>query len=264
MGQSTGRILFIVFITWRSFVFALNDDKTLEEHKHKIANYCIKPGDLVIDVGANVGNYAFEYSSMAGPSGLVIGYEANPYVFEYFASRTSWWNPASNQNNILPRQKAVSNASGLKLTMKVYENDPVLGSGTVEPIHWNEGRMPGKGKLVEVETEKLDDLMPLNRSLHFIKIDVEGHEYAVIEGAKQLLINNRPVVIFEYGFILGYWEPNTISQMENLGYVCFDLRNDEQVRPGYEVGCTDLLAVPVERLEEFSKLLPTLYNPLLD
>lgn len=238
-----------------------NSDQMRDEHKEAIANHYIRSGDLVVDVGANVGNYTFPYSALVGREGLVVAYEANPYVFKRLNKKINWWTTSRGIANVSSKQKAASSSSDEKLSMKVYAKDSVLGSGTVEPHLWHEGRMPGKGEIVQVETEKLDELLKEypSRPITFIKIDVEGHEHAVLEGARQILTLHRPLVIFEYGFIRGEFEPNTISQMEQLGYACFDLRNDEQVRPGYEVGCTDLFAVPVERLEEFMKVLPTLY-----
>lgn len=242
-------------------VFALNDDRRLDHHKEAIATYCIKPGDLAIDVGANAGVYTFPCSVLVGETGLVIAYEANPYVFAYLTGRINWWVSARGINNIISKEKAASNSTNEKILMKVYPGDDLLGCGTVEPYHWNETRMPGLGELVEVETEQLDDLLRSYESMPitFIKIDVEGHEHAVFDGAKKILTLYRPVVIFEYGFTPGVWEPSTIAQIEEMGYACFDLRNDQRVAPRYASGGTDLLAVPIERLEEFTRVLSKLY-----
>ncbi|GAB4290775.1 MAG: hypothetical protein Kow0068_16160 [Marinilabiliales bacterium] len=45
----------------------------------------------------------------------------------------------------------------------------------------------------------MDEIIPLNEKIHLIKIDVEGAELGVIKGAKNLLKNNKPIVIFECG-----------------------------------------------------------------
>lgn len=45
----------------------------------------------------------------------------------------------------------------------------------------------------------LDNIIPKNISIDFIKIDVEGAEYNVIKGAKNTILRNRPVIIFEFG-----------------------------------------------------------------
>jgi len=52
---------------------------------------------------------------------------------------------------------------------------------------------------IKVELKTLDEVISLNKKIHFIKIDVEGGEFGVIKGAKNLLKNNHPVVLFECG-----------------------------------------------------------------
>ena len=46
---------------------------------------------------------------------------------------------------------------------------------------------------------RLDDVLPNESTVHFIKIDVEGAEFDVLKGAKQTLLKNKPLVLFEYG-----------------------------------------------------------------
>jgi hypothetical protein len=53
--------------------------------------------------------------------------------------------------------------------------------------------------LLNVEVEKLDDLIPEDLKIDLIKIDVEGAELGVLQGAKKILKKNKPLVLFEFG-----------------------------------------------------------------
>lgn len=52
---------------------------------------------------------------------------------------------------------------------------------------------------IDVTLKKLDDLIPADKKISLIKIDVEGAEFKVLQGAKQLITRDLPVVIFECG-----------------------------------------------------------------
>ncbi|MBU3927002.1 MAG: FkbM family methyltransferase [Bacteroidetes bacterium] len=52
---------------------------------------------------------------------------------------------------------------------------------------------------INVKLELLDHLIPVEQSIQFIKIDVEGAEYGVLKGAKLLLMKYKPFVVFEFG-----------------------------------------------------------------
>ena len=49
-----------------------------------------------------------------------------------------------------------------------------------------------------VELKKLDDVIPTDVTIDFIKIDVEGAELGVLKGAKNVLLKNKPIIIFEF------------------------------------------------------------------
>jgi hypothetical protein len=53
--------------------------------------------------------------------------------------------------------------------------------------------------LLSVQMEKLDDLIPESLPIDLVKMDVEGAEYQVLLGAKNLLQKNKPLVLFECG-----------------------------------------------------------------
>jgi FkbM family methyltransferase len=52
---------------------------------------------------------------------------------------------------------------------------------------------------IEVEIDTLDDIIPPNVKIDFIKIDVEGAEFGVLKGAKNLLMKYKPTILFECG-----------------------------------------------------------------
>jgi FkbM family methyltransferase len=52
---------------------------------------------------------------------------------------------------------------------------------------------------INVELKSLDGIIPKNVKIDFIKIDVEGGEFGVLKGAKELLCKDKPIVIFESG-----------------------------------------------------------------
>jgi len=101
--------------------------------------------------------------------------------------------------------------------------------------------------LIEIAAEKCS----------FIKIDVEGHEHAVIDGAKELIQKHRPIIIYEYGYEPGKFEARTIEQLNNFGYVSFDCNTLVPVYPRYIPlnSVTDLVAIPRERVQAFEALI---------
>lgn len=236
----------------------------IDNHKAMIAAYWCRPSDCIIDVGVNQGNYSLYYSKLVGENGSLVGFEANPYLLSYILDRLK----KHNIINTIIHSKAVSRDSGAKIPMKVY-TDPTdirRAISTAEPALMKDQRMPGKTEMIEVETQKLDDLLNvMTQKVRFIKIDVEGHEQAVLEGAKDLLQKYHPVVIFEYGYSPGSFEPQSIAIMENLGYMCYDLQTDQRVYPNFITSLTDIIAVPSENEEEFIEVLPQLYyrRPLI-
>lgn len=233
-----------------------------ERHPALIAAYWVNEGSTVLDLGAHIGSFSLFYSRLIGETGIVVAYEASPPIYNHMIARFgSVW------PNIIPRCRAVSDTTDQTILMKIYPSDIWHQSSTVEQIHWNEERMPGDTEIIEVLTEKVDDFIKNHDTLppvRFIKIDTEGHEHAVIRGAEKVLLEHRPLVIFEYGYCEGYWEPDTVRQMEELGYVCYDCNTDQRVHPGYgsngvPLPQTDLLGIPVEFEEEIRAVLPYLH-----
>lgn len=213
----------------------------LEWRKLLLMQAILRNGDIAIDVGAHIGVYTRLMATWVGKEGRVIAYEPNPYIFKVLSRFTKSW------NNIHIKQCGVSQYSNQELFMRLHPYT-LHQNSTLERALMGKKQMPGLTKRVRVKTQSLDDLrQKLPSSVKFIKIDVEGHEEKVFHGAQNLLKHDRPAVIFEYSFEQGIFEPNTLTHMEQLNYLCYDLNSMELINKSPSSPyLTDVLAIPKE------------------
>jgi FkbM family methyltransferase len=148
----------------------------------------VNAGDCCIDVGANLGYYTISLASWVGPSGLVVAFEPFPGNFAILEK-----NVRLNQlQNVILERSALSDCNGsLQLIYGVEEQfsaTPSVGGYAIE----------GDRESIQVPTRRLDDyITALGRAPDFIKIDVEGEELAVLEGARRTLATVRPSLLVE-------------------------------------------------------------------
>jgi FkbM family methyltransferase len=168
----------------------------------------IVPRDrMAIDVGANRGNYAFFLSRLATHT---VAYEPAPAMARFLRE--------AKLANVDVREAGVSSAPGeliycapLNRKGRPQYNIGYLGSGLP----------PGtRGFERKVKVVRLDDESLAN--VGFIKIDVEGHELEVIEGARGLLARCRPNLLVEIlegrGDRMAVARNKTVLRLAELGY----------------------------------------------
>jgi len=153
------------------------------EPEIRLVRHLVEPGSTALDVGCSIGIYAAE---MARHAGKVIACEANPAVAAFARSVAP--------RNVEVINVALSSAPG-RATLKI----PLGASGeTIDELATIDAGNPLQGRaatIATVEMKRLDDLAIPNCS--FIKIDVEGHEEAVLAGASALIATQRPVLMIE-------------------------------------------------------------------
>ena len=151
----------------------------------------IKPGDTVLDIGANIGLMTLKAATLAGPTGRVIAFEPNPEVYPRLERHVA----LNGLRNVEVRRHALGATPG---SLPIY-----VGASNVT----NASLVAHEGDRVvaEVPIHRLDDIMG-DRPAHFIKIDVEGFEAEVLKGAAQLLARCRPTILME--FIRGMATPD--------------------------------------------------------
>lgn len=141
----------------------------------------VRPGDTVWDIGANLGLYTQEFIAGVGPSGRVVAFEPVPACFAQLRQRFAE-SPQVKLHNV-----AVGDADG-RIAMSL-EADPLAATHRVVDVE----RAGGGGNLVQVEIRSAASLVAGEPELfpNVVKIDVEGHEGAVMEGMHGLLPDRR-------------------------------------------------------------------------
>lgn len=129
----------------------------------------VRPGAMVVDVGANVGALSLVASTAVGPSGRVVAIEPHPRTFEYLRKNIN----LNRRENITALNYAVGAAAGT-LSFSDLAADDRNAVGEQGPLN--------------VRAETLDAILSeWPGSIAFLKVDVEGFEKYVFEGARCVL-----------------------------------------------------------------------------
>ncbi|WP_435745286.1 FkbM family methyltransferase [Nocardioides sp. SYSU DS0663] len=140
---------------------------------------------MTVDVGASVGNFAMASARAVGRRGRVLALEPNPEVFAELVNST-WGAP------VTPLNLAASDRRGVA-SFAVPTDE---GGSAVPPLGSLESR-PGPHDTFLVRTVLLDELLPPHSEVSALKIDVEGHELAVLQGAAETIERCGPAIIIE-------------------------------------------------------------------
>jgi FkbM family methyltransferase len=143
-------------------------------------------GDLAIDVGANLGYTASLMARRVGRTGRVFCFEPQPEVFQELQENILLVRQARDVGEIEAHQIALSDRSGAATLVCGEEFDQNRGSGRIDEAlpHGSNVRH------LTVATRRLDDMIE-ERVIAVAKIDVEGHELAVLQGAERALASRR-------------------------------------------------------------------------
>jgi FkbM family methyltransferase len=152
-----------------------------------IANIVAKPGDCIVEVGANIGTETILFARIVGDRGQVVSFEPLPSNVAALAS-----NIARNQlTNVRVINAAVSDRPGT-LRFEPPQTAENLGQGRVTLNGGGDG-------LLEVPAVVLDELFERGElaAPRLLVIDVQGAELMVLRGARRLLARAKPLIIWE-------------------------------------------------------------------
>ncbi|MHA1381251.1 MAG: FkbM family methyltransferase [Candidatus Helarchaeota archaeon] len=160
-----------------------------EKYETVLFKKLIKPGMVVIDIGANIGYYSLIAAKLVGSKSKVYAFEPEPRNYRLLVKNIK----INSYNNIIPIQKAASNKQG---KTKLFTDKGNLGNPS-----FSEDNISEKEGFVNVKTITLDEFfenLVIDNNIIFIKIDAQGAEGLILEGAERLLKNNNLIIIMEF------------------------------------------------------------------
>lgn len=162
----------------------------------------VSPGDVVLEVGAHIGALTIPLARAVGPGGRVFAAEPQPVLFQNLCANIAL-------NGLLNVRAQPIGFGGVPGTMYL---PPI---GYEKPNNFGGIALATEGPGEPVRVARVDDELELPR-LNFLKIDAEGMEAEVLEGAHETLARTRPCLYFENHD----WEksPRLIEFALSLGY----------------------------------------------
>jgi FkbM family methyltransferase len=146
----------------------------------KLLSEELREGDIAIDVGASNGSHAIVMAAACGHTGQVVAFEPNPDAREILS------------------QNIKLNAAVKPLIVEASAVSDRAGSGTLYAQHDQSSLVSSfpDAKPVPVSTITLDDYLAQHpdRTPHLIKIDTEGAEIRVLQGAQKILASEATII----------------------------------------------------------------------
>jgi FkbM family methyltransferase len=196
-----------------------------EPHVEHAVREILRPGDTSYDVGANLGYFSAVMAQAVGRNGRVFAFEPVPDTF----ARLALCRELNDYSQLAPVQTAVGAVSG---TIELSLDPSLPGEAStyhrqdrVDPLH------------VTVPICALDEFEQARDvpGPSLIKIDVEGHELPALEGARRILDEHRPALIFELNAAMsrqaGWTTPELAAFLADVAPYRFFLLGAGQPRP---------------------------------
>lgn len=153
------------------------------EQEFDLLRQLCQAGHYVAEVGANVGALTVPLAHAVGPTGRVVAYEPQPFIFQSLCANIA----LSSLTNVDCVNAGIGDANGsMRLARIDYGKKGNFGGVQLENVQ--------DGVLVDVK--KFDDCYPYEQ-LALLKVDVEGMEQKVLEGAAQTIDRCHPILYVE-------------------------------------------------------------------
>lgn len=181
----------------------------------------LQNGDVAIDIGANQGLHTYPMARKVKPDGKVYSFEPIPIHYHQLLDEIS--NNKMYASVIQMYPYALSDRDE-KMEFIVNLDNTAYCSG----FHKNENVSYKNTKKIIVESRKIDSIFTGLESVKFVKIDVDGAELKVLNGAKNLLRKQRPVIAFECGDFCsksyGYRSIEIFIFLQSLDYEIYTIK----------------------------------------
>lgn len=188
----------------------------------------IKPGNTVLDIGANIGAITLELAKAVRPRGRVLAFEPTKFAFDKL-SRNIRLNP-----DLSPRIQAVQTFLGAadddKAPPEIHSSWPLAGGTDLHVKHLGEAKTTAGASM-----RRLDTILAENGigRVDVVKLDVDGFECEVLAGAEKLFATSAPVFFIELAPYVhaerGHSFKQFLAMFSSRGYKFFEQRSNRPV-----------------------------------
>ncbi|RME19564.1 MAG: FkbM family methyltransferase [Bacteroidetes bacterium] len=154
--------------------------KRTEKFEIDLIKKIVRPGDVVLDIGANIGFYTMIFSEAVKEKGKVFAFEPDPKNFHRLKNNTQYL------GNVIVENKAISHQTQ---TIKLYSSELNVDYRTY--AH------PDSQNYTEVQAVSLDDYLREKNitCVDFIKMDIQGYESFALQGMIETIKKNKHIKI---------------------------------------------------------------------
>jgi FkbM family methyltransferase len=238
--------------------------RLIDEREMFLLPEFIKPGDTVLDLGANFAYYTERMSKIVGDKGKVFAYEPIPFTFDVLKMLVKHF----KLNNVTYYQKGVSNKTETvkftvpKMDIGTLSTGQAHISGRNNDAGNNQDYQFKQEETFDCEVVSLDEFY--NNSLPnltFIKIDIEGAELFALQGAKNILLQYKPVILIEINPVFlegfGLTDAAMLNFIKETGYEIFYLNDDTKKlvlldKPLWEY---NFILIPAEKISMYKNII---------
>jgi FkbM family methyltransferase len=188
----------------------------------------VKAGDIILDIGANIGAHTMPLARLVGETGMVVAFEPTKYAYTKLI-RNAALNPELGPR-IAAWQMMLVGSETDSLPDAIYSSWPLESSSDLHSAH--QGRlMPTEGAAVST----LDGHVRRHglQKIDFIKLDVDGNEFDVLSGGQQTLARFRPTLMMELAPYVYERHPHkfddTLKLLWDSGYVISEVSNGREL-----------------------------------
>lgn len=209
LSTSWGRSLFLTTYNWYKLFVEAGDIRSLRRY--------VKPGEVVIDIGANVGFFTTRFARWVSGGGFVIAVEPE----------------ATNFRQLLRNLDRSGTAAVVRTVQGVAAEHPGTLKLAINPIHPGDHRIASEG--VDVPAFTIDDLVRKEPSARvcLMKIDVQGAEERVLRGARETIRRDHPAILVEMDDDelrkMGSSAERVVTWLMGFGYVIQRLGNNSEM-----------------------------------
>jgi FkbM family methyltransferase len=206
--------------------FAIYLGNIYERQTRAALRRLVKPGSLVLDIGANIGAHTLSLAQLVGPAGRVLAFEPTDYAFRKL-SRNLELNP-----KLAPRVTAhhcfLTGADAEPVPSGIYSSWPLAREAGLHAKHLGREMRTEAARARSVDSVLTEHP---GRTVQLVKLDVDGFECDVLRGASRMLATMRPVFVMELAPYVLVERGASLEEMLSFfvpnGYQFFDERTDK-------------------------------------